>query len=79
MPHFFFNIHDGASAPDQEGTELSDLRAARAQAIETAGAILRENPDPLWTGHPWRMEVTDEERRVLITLYFSIHPPKLEG
>jgi len=79
MPRYFFDIHDGASSPDRDGTELADLRAARVQAIETAGAILRESPDSLWVGHPWRMEVMDEERRVVVTLYFSIQPPKLEG
>ncbi|WP_198384242.1 hypothetical protein [Roseomonas sp. KE2513] len=37
------------------------------------------NPDPLWEGHPWRMEVMDEAGGTVATLYFSIHPPKMEG
>nr|WP_156963934.1 hypothetical protein [Roseomonas aerilata] len=48
-------------------------------AIETAGAMLRENPDCLWAGKPWRMEVTDEGGRILFTLDFALRQPKPEG
>ena len=79
MPRYFFHIHDSASLIDQEGTELPDLRSARDQAIETAGAILRENPDSLWAGTPWCMEVEDEEGRILFTLDFALRQAKPEG
>jgi hypothetical protein len=38
MPRYFFHVIDGREILDYEGTELSDLREARAEAIRTAGA-----------------------------------------
>ncbi len=29
MPRYFFHVEDGKAYPDEEGTELSDLDAAR--------------------------------------------------
>lgn len=40
MPRYFFNVHDGRSAPDREGTELPDTEIARAQAVRLSGEIL---------------------------------------
>jgi hypothetical protein len=72
MSRFFFHVHDSISFLDEEGTELPDLKAAREQAIITAGSILRENPDHLWAGNPWRMEVADEGGHLLFTLHFAL-------
>jgi len=38
MPRYFFHVIDGREILDHEGTELSGLREARAEAIRTAGA-----------------------------------------
>jgi len=35
------------------------LGEARAEAIRTAGAILREEGDRFWNGTEWQMNVTD--------------------
>lgn len=75
MPRYFFHIRDSAVVQDREGTELPDLRTARAEAIHTAGAILRENPDSLWAGQPWHMDVTDGSGRLLFTLDFALRQP----
>ena len=77
MPRFFFDIHDGASLPDQEGTELPGLKEAYPQAITTAGQTLKEAGMDLLAGTPWRMEVNNEEGRLLLTLNFSaeVAPP----
>ena len=72
MPRYFFHVHDSASFIDEEGTEISDLRSARGQAIKTAGAILRESSDSLCAGQPWCMDVTDEAGQVLFTLDFAL-------
>ena len=40
MPRFHFNVQDGRSDVDQDGTELRDVPAARAEALRLAGAII---------------------------------------
>ena len=42
MPRYFFHIHDGQDFPDHDGTIFPDAEAARAQAVATAGPMLRE-------------------------------------
>ena len=41
MPRYFFHVHDGVSFPDDEGTELRDLHAARAAAVTMSGEMLK--------------------------------------
>ena len=71
MPRFFFDVHDGASVLDEEGTELPDVYAAQAAAIRTAGEILRDLGPRFWDGVEWRMEVFDARRRSLFVLRVS--------
>jgi hypothetical protein len=75
MPRYYFNIDDGHTTIDHEGSELSDLQAAREEAIETCSDTLRDGGGPyLWSGKPWRMWVTDQPGgagKTLFTLYFS--------
>jgi hypothetical protein len=73
MPRYFFNIRDGETIIDDEGTELPDLDAARAEAIGLSGEMLHHGPraTPLWDGTSWEMWVTDESERTLFTLRFS--------
>jgi hypothetical protein len=56
---------------DHEGTELSGLREARAEAIRTAGAILRDEGDEFWDGTEWHMNVTDAAGHSVLKLRFS--------
>lgn len=71
MPRYFFHVADGRDIPDTEGTSLAGPDEARAQALRTAGEILREEGMTFWRGAEWRMEVTDEARRRVFTLRFS--------
>jgi hypothetical protein len=70
MPRYFFHVADGYLVIDREGTELSDLASAKAEALRTSGEILRETHCGVW-GHEWRMDVTDEAGKPLFTLRFS--------
>ena len=47
MPRYFFDFaEDGRLAPDEVGTELADLDAAREEALTTlAGIAMDEMPD----------------------------------
>jgi hypothetical protein len=72
MPRYFFNIHDGKNVIDREGTELADLAEARLSAVELAGRSIADMSDTFWTqDHKWRLEVLDENGKLLFTLNFS--------
>jgi hypothetical protein len=76
LPRYFFNIHDGKDIIDNEGTELSDLAQARSDAVDLAGRTIAELGDAFWIGGgDWRLEVTDETRKVLFVLRFSSEEP----
>ncbi len=76
MPRYFFDVHDGTSLPDPEGTELPDRHAMRSEAIRMAGQIL-DDLDGRFQGGEWTMKVRDDSGRVVMTLRFSVteHEP----
>ena len=71
MPRYFFHVSDGAEFPDPEGVVLPDVSAARVQAIETAGAMLKEHGPTFWGGGEWRMTVADQSGETVCSLRFS--------
>ncbi len=74
MPRYFFNLKDGRTTLDHEGTELPDIQTARREAVRFTGEVLRDRPDQtLWAGEPWRLWVTDQPNgrgKTLFTLNF---------
>ena len=72
MPRYFFNVYDGRSAMDTEGTELADQHSIRREAIRLAGHILRDEADRLLPDEEWRLEVVDTADRLLLTVDFSL-------
>jgi hypothetical protein len=50
MPRYYFHVIDGRNIIDNEGAELTGLRQARVEAIQLAGAILRDEGDTFWKG-----------------------------
>jgi hypothetical protein len=70
MPRYFFHVHDRRDLPDEDGADLPDLQAVRAEAIRAAGEMLRDLAGA-FTGEEWRMDVTDEEGRPVLVLRFS--------
>ena len=73
MPRYFFNVYDGYSSLDQDGTELPDIYTAQNEAIRLAGEILREEGGKFCNGTEWKLEVTDVSGAVLFILRFSAH------
>lgn len=71
MPLYFFNVYDGYSTIDMEGTELHDWRSARREAIRLTGHILRDEAGRLMPDKEWKMEVTDAAGSILFKLDFS--------
>ncbi len=68
MARFFFHTVDGRRDRDTTGTELPDAVAARVAAIRYAGDLLSDQPDMLWDGSDFRVEVTDEQSKLVCTI-----------
>jgi hypothetical protein len=68
VPRYFFNQIDGQYKPDDNGLEFSSLERARTAAVQYAGEVLCHDPDVLWEGDDFRVEVTDEKKLLLFTL-----------
>lgn len=60
MPRYFFNVHDGRSELDTEGTELTSRDAAQLAAVQLTGEILQDEPHRQKLGEAWHLEVLDE-------------------
>jgi len=72
MPRFHFNVYDGYTACDRDGTELDDHEAARTMAIRLAGELMMDEGRRTRLGNEWRLEVTDATSLVLYRIDFSI-------
>jgi hypothetical protein len=71
MPRYFFHVIDGTDVRDEDGTELPDIYVAQTEAIRLTGEILRDMGGRFWNGTEWRLEVSDQQGRVLFVLHFS--------
>ena len=71
MPRFYFNIIDGQKRiEDPDGSELADLDAARAEALQSARHLLA---DKVRDGHivdGQKFEIRDANGAVLATIPF---------
>ena len=75
MPLYFFDVVDGHSLSDAEGTELPDIYMAQAEAIRLSGEILRFMGAKFWDSMDWSLNVCDEQRCLLFTLRLSAEGP----
>jgi hypothetical protein len=72
---YFFHVTDGFDRPDEVGLELPDLAAVRAEAIRSAGEMVRELDRKLYPNSVWEMRVTDQPGRTILTCRFSLMQP----
>jgi hypothetical protein len=68
MARYYFHSEDGRHFPDDEGTELPTLAAARIEAVRVLADILREDPDEVLQNGTLRMTVTDEKGLIYFAL-----------
>lgn len=68
MARYYFNQINGVFKPDDEGLEFATLHDARVEAVRYAGEELRDNPNLVWDGQDFRVEVTDKDKLVLFTV-----------
>jgi hypothetical protein len=75
MTRYFFHVDNGEWAPDTDGTEFQTDKAARDAAVLASAEALRDKPY-FWGESPiWRMYVTDETDRLILTLSFTAKEP----
>ena len=71
MNRYFFHVIDGQFLVDEVGTELPDIGAVRAMAVQASGEILRDLGMDAWTGSEWQMHVTDEAKQTVLKIRFA--------
>jgi hypothetical protein len=71
MPRYFFHVIDGVETRDAEGTVLAGVTEARAEAIVTAGEMLRDLGGKFWNNGEWQVRVEDEAGNKVCALTFS--------
>lgn len=71
MPRYFFNVLNHPDSRDRQGTEFSDIHAARDAAVLLCGEMIAEIDGTFWEAPLWQLEVTDHDRKRLFTLTFS--------
>ena len=78
VPRYFFNTADGTRDCDELGIELPNNAAARVEAIRYAGALLADQPEVLWDGRDFRVEVvTEDEQLVCTVITLAVNMPAL--
>jgi hypothetical protein len=65
---YLFHCVDGHVDEDRIGQELNSIDDARREAVRIVTEVLRDNPDAIWKGGEFRVEVTDKNRLVLFTV-----------
>jgi hypothetical protein len=79
VPRYFFNVHDGRSELDAEGTELASQDAARLTAVQLTGEILRDEARLRKFGDDWHLEVLDVDDADVCTVDVRISVPVADG
>jgi hypothetical protein len=60
MPRYYFHTEDGRSLGDNEGVELVDLDAAKAEGLTTLGEILSKEPGEFWSAERFVLTIGQE-------------------
>jgi hypothetical protein len=71
MPRYFFHVSRHDSRPDNDGSYLPDIHAAKAAALRLCGELIQEIDESFWTGPQWELRVTNDQQTLLFTLSFS--------
>ena len=68
MPRYHFNVYDGVTAIDKEGTQHANVAEARIEAMRFAARHLHEEAENGVLGEEWRVEVTDGRGMILFRI-----------
>ena len=72
MPRFYFHVCNGAGfVEDEEGLDLTDLEAARAEAARSARSIMAADVQRGMLDLSSFIEIEDVDHRLVLTLGFA--------
>ena len=71
MPRFFFHTEDGRCLRDEDGTDLTDVHAARNEALIILAEMLKDDPEEFWKDRSFKVTVTDDRGLMLYILDVS--------
>ena len=79
MERFHFTLEDGERYPDDTGTLLADLNAARGEALKVLTEAVLNWPDDFWRTHHYSVAVTNQDGLALFTLHLSVQEAAAMG
>lgn len=68
MSRYFFDIEDGRTSRDPEGTVFATLKAARTNAVRMLGQMLCDRSASFWEGPELGLTVRDDSDLTLMRL-----------
>jgi hypothetical protein len=68
VPRYYFHTEDGRLTPDRMGVELPDIDAARREAVQALGEILKERAEAFWSERALRICVADKDGLTLFLI-----------
>ncbi|HLL29771.1 MAG TPA: hypothetical protein VK403_02130 [Allosphingosinicella sp.] len=71
MPRYFFHLYNDVISMDEEGVELPDLEAARANGIREAREMMLETVAEGRINLSHRIDIADESGAVLASVAFG--------
>lgn len=78
MPHYYFHLYNDIVSMDEEGVDLPDLEAARANGIREAREMMLETVAEGRINFSHRIDIADESGAVVDTVTFA-EAVKVEG
>ena len=70
VPRYYFHLVERECIPDPEGKILPGIEEARQEALEHARSIVCENIKHGWLNLDHRIDVADDQGRMVLTLTF---------
>lgn len=68
MGRYYFDIEDGPSGRDEEGTTVANARDLQSMAVEMLGQILQDKGASFWKNPNLRLSVRDERNKIHLRL-----------
>lgn len=71
MPRYFFHLHNDVEVEDEDGVDLPDLEAVRAEALKAARDLMAEDVKrgKLTLSH--RIEIRDQAGEPVLTVRYA--------
>ncbi len=72
MPRYFFHVVNGEFLPDPVGVECATADDVKAQAVISAGEMLKDHGLKIWNTQRFYMFVADDQNNTRLKLAFDV-------